>query len=328
MNVLVTGASGFIGANVARKLVEKKFPVTLLVREKSNLQAVDDILDKVTLRYGDVTDRKSIFEAMEGITNVYHCAGKAHIGGGKDRQLYAINVEGTRNVLEAAMHEEVKKVVYTSSVSAIGITGTKEPADENQDWNLDELNVTYFKTKHLAENEVKVAVDQGLDCVIVNPSYVFGEWDVNFNAGRLIKDLYFHKIPVYPTGGINVADVQNVVNGHLVAMEGGLKGERYILGGENLTYKEVFDTICRIVKAPRVWLPLYKSLVRLFVNLTADMRIHRKISALANREILESSSKYFYYSSKKAYSTLAYQRTPFDESIFRTFNWYKEKGLL
>lgn len=328
MKVLVTGATGFIGSSVLRRLVDEGYETVALVRPQSNLDAMSDFLSKVELRHGDVTDRDSVARAMNGINQVYHCAGVARIGRGYDDMLYKVNVEGTRNVLQEALQNSVDRVVFTSSVSAVGITGSKKPANEEQKWNLDGLKVTYFKTKYLAEQEVTQAVKQGLDCVIVNPSYVFGPGDINFNAGRLIRDLYHRKIPVYPIGGVCVVDIDVVVDGHLSAMAKGRTGERYILGGENITYKTVFDTICNIVGAPKVSIPMLPSLVKLFIKMTENARKLKRVSALINPEILASSSKYLYYDSSKARRELGIGHKTFEESIRNTFHWYKSLRML
>ncbi|MCS7012358.1 MAG: SDR family oxidoreductase [Chloroherpetonaceae bacterium] len=333
MNILVTGATGFIGAAVARKLVQRGEQVTLLVRNPHKLYAVEDILSSVEIRYGDVTDLPSLITATKGITHIYHCAGKAYIGPKREAELYAINVQGTKNLLQAAAYNDVQRIVYTSSVSAIGITGTKQPADESQRWNLDTLNVPYYTSKHLAEEAVREAAQKGQDCVIVNPSYVFGAGDINFHAGQLIRDLYYHKVPVYPTGGVCVADVEDVAEGHLAAMEKGQRGERYILGGENLTYKQIFDIICRVVGAPKVLVPLSESIVKIFVALTEKARRLRRITALANREILISATKFFYFTSQKAISELGFSNArsvgdAFVETIARAFSWYRAHRLI
>lgn len=328
MDVLVTGATGFIGSNLARRLVELGYPVRLLVRKNSNRRAISDIESRVKIVYGDITDKASLIEATKGVSQIYHCAGKAYIGPGKRTQLYNTNVVGTRNVLEAAMQNKVSRVVYTSSVSAIGITGTKEPADETQQWNLEDLKVDYFTSKHLAELEVAEAVKKGLDCVIVNPSYVFGAGDINFNAGMLIRDLYLRKVPAYPSGGINVSDIEDVVDGHIAAMEKGVTGERYILGGKNLSYKELFDMICDIVGAPKVFVPITESIVKLFIALTEKARKIKRITALANREILLSATKYFYYTPQKAIRELGLKVRRPEESIAHAYEYYKMNHLL
>jgi dihydroflavonol-4-reductase len=328
MNILVTGATGFIGSNVARRLVGDGHQVNVLVRTRSNLQALEGIETKVHYSYGNLTDKESLLKATKDITHVYHCAGKAYIGAGRRDHLLAVNVQGTANLLEAALQNQVQRVVYTSSVSAIGITGTKQPANEMQQWNLSDLKVDYFTSKHLAELEVHKAVANGLDCVIVNPSYVFGARDINFNAGQLIRDLYLRKVPVYPSGGINVADIDDVVAGHLAAMEHGRIGERYILGGKNLSYKELFDMVCQIVGAPKVLIPITESVVKLFVAFTEKARRLRKISVLANREILLSSCKYFYYSSAKAIEELGIKMKTPEESIFDAYEWYRANKML
>ncbi len=328
MDVLVTGATGFIGSNLARRLVELGYPVRILVRKNSNHRAISDFESRVKIVYGDVTNQASLIEATKGVSHIYHCAGKAYIGSGKWEQLYNINVLGTRNLLEAARRNGVERVVYTSSVSAIGITGTKQPADETQKWNLADLKVDYYTTKHLAELEVAEAIKKGLDCVIVNPSYVFGAGDINFNAGLLIRDLYLRKVPAYPSGGVNISDIEDVVEGHIAAMQKGRSGERYILGGKNLSYKELFDLICDIVGAPKVVVPITGSIVKIFLTLTEKARKLKRITALANREILLSATKYFYYTPQKAIRELGLKVRQPEESIVHAYEYYKAHHLL
>lgn len=326
MKTLITGATGFIGSHLLRHVVAEGASVAVLVRPRSDTAMIADLLPHIELRYGDVTDKESVCRAMKGVSQVYHSAGRVSISSRGVASLHRINVEGTKHVLQAAAEHGVRRVVYTSSVSAIGITGTDVPANETQAWNLGRFNVPYYHTKHLAEEAVREAVGRGLDAVIVNPSYVFGAGDVHFNAGGLVRDLHHRRIPAYPTGGVCVADIDDVAKAHIAAMRLGKSGERYIVGGENLSYKQVFDTICGVIAAPKVWLPISQVMQRMLALLAKSQLFG--ITALANPEILTTTRERFYFDSSKAVGELGLTHTPFAETIRRTFEWYRHRKLL
>lgn len=326
MHVLVTGATGFIGSHILRHLVAQGVETSAFVRRHSDTGIIADLLPKIHLRYGDVTDKPSVCEAMRGITHVYHCAGKVSISSKRSETVYRVNVDGTKHVAQAALSHGVQRFVYTSSVSAIGITGTTAPATETTAWNLAHFNVPYYHAKHLAESEVLSAVAEGLDAVIVNPSYIFGEGDVHFNAGGLVRDLYRRRIPAYPLGGVCVANVDHVAAAHLAAMQYGRTGERYILGGSNLSYKTLFDLICRITGAPKVFLPITKLIERVILKVSQWKALG--ITSLANPEILATTQAHLYYDSSKAKRELDLQPTLVEDTLRRTFEWYRSRNLL
>jgi dihydroflavonol-4-reductase len=328
MKIMVTGATGFMGSCVLRRLLAEGMPCAVLVRPASKLTNIDDLRDRVEVRHGDVTDAASLRSALHGITHVYHCAGLPRIGPSYAELLHQVNVAGTRNMLRAARENGVERFLYTSSVTAIGITGTKQPATEEQPWNLGGLQVTYFTTKHLAEQEVARAVGEGLDCVIANPGYAFGPGDINFNSGRIIRDLYRRKVPFYPLGGISVIDVGVAVDGIVAVMEKGRTGERYILGGENIAYKDFFDLVCGIVGVPKIRVPILPILVKLVVKLAENSHRPRNITPLVNREILMASTKHLYYDPAKARRELGLGERPIAASLREAFAWYRAAGII
>lgn len=328
----MTGATGFIGSRLARKLLEEQnSEVYALVRKRSNLSLFSDIADRVHFVNGDVTRPETLEKAVQGMDEVYHVAGFTYMGsnGKKDKMLYAINVEGTRNIMHAALNAGVTRVVHVSSITAVAIAKKNgKPCDETSPWNFEEIGLRYAETKHLAEAEVKKAVEKGLDCVIVNPAFVFGAGDVNFNAGRLIKDIYQRKVPCYPLGGVCVVDVEIVVEAIIRAMQVGRTGERYILGGDNVTFKELNRIIAKVTGQRMLMLPLPYSLAKILLRLLAIFHSRNRISKLFNPMMFRVASEFLYFSSDKAIRELGMRTEPIEESIRRAFEWYKNEGLV
>lgn len=329
--VLVTGATGFIGSRLVRKLLCEGYDVSALVRKSSNLQPFSGVAGDVRFVEGDVTDPASLEKAFCGMEQVYHSAGYTYMGGDSSRNgmLDAINVDGTRNVMEAAGRAGVTRVVHVSSITAMGFSrNPRKPLDETCSWNFSDLGLHYAETKHLAEKEVLKAVSSGLDCVIVNPAFVFGEGDVNFNAGRLIKDVYRRKIPFYPLGGICVVDVEIVVETIIRAMEAGRTGERYIIGGENLTYRQLSDIITDVTGAPKIGIPMPYALAVPLHGLLKLLPSGDRVSKLFNMTMFKVASEFLYFDSGKARRELSMRDEPIRESIGRAFDWYRKAGLL
>lgn len=326
--ILVTGATGFIGSRLVNKLASAADDVFVLVRKSSDLTSLCDVLDKVHLLYGDITDSASVHNAMQGIDYVYHTAGLTYMGDKKNALLYKINVEGTQNILSAAAAAGVKRVIHVSSITAVGIAFDKKPVDESVIWNFDAINLEYARTKHIAELEVAKAVKKGLDCVIVNPAFVFGAGDINFNAGRIIKDVYNRRLPFYPLGGICVVDVEIVAETIMAAMEKGKTGERYIIGGENVSYKKLADTISRITGAPKIILPLPFWMAKILKSAIDLYKNKNRISKLFNLSMFRVASEFLYYNSAKATRELNMRYEPHENSIRSAYEWYRERNLL
>jgi len=323
--ILVTGATGFVGANLVNRLVAAGERVRVLHRERSNLQLIADL--PVEHAIGDVTDYDSVDQAMRGIEAVYHVAGCVSFWRKDNRRMYEVNVHGTRNVVHAALKNGVRRLVHTSSTAALGYTTDGTLADETTCYNWTEHRIGYMETKHLAELVVLKGIESGLEAVIVNPATIFGPRDVNFNAGRMIHYIQRGKLPGYPPGSMNVCDVDDVVDGHIQAMHHGRSGERYIFGGENLTFHEIFKTIAEVVGAPfpdreiPTWiyfaLAWLHELAASFAGKKPDLT-RELITAMR----LQSCG----FSSQKAIAELGYRPTPFRQTVEKAYRWYKENG--
>lgn len=328
MIVLVTGASGFIGSALCRALAQQGHHVRAFHRPTSSLFCLEGVPVEYTV--GDILDPTTLSAVVDGVELVYHTA--AAMGPWKDPQAnQRSHVVGTRNVLEACRAAGVRRVVHTSSVAALGLPD-RGPAgwlaiDETHAWNLPDGRWPYGEAKHLSELEVLRAVSQGLDAVIVNPSIVVGPGDL-YRASSGILPLLARGawIPAVG-GGVNVVSIDDVVAGHLAAVERGRTGERYILSGENLSIARLLAISCEVVgrKPPRLVLPA--GLVRAAswaVRLLED-RLRLPIAA----ELLVLAGHDFFYDRRKARDELGLpQPVSYRQAAERALAWYREHELL
>src|SRR4051812_29732674 len=230
---LVTGATGFLGSHVARALVERGDDVRVTVRATSRLEPLKGLEAQTVV--ADVTDRRAVRRALRGVERVFHVAGTTNLRMAAD-DLFRINVQGTRTVLEECLRAGVERVVHTSSVAAVGPAPAGGAADERQVWRGGELGIPYVDSKHEAEVEVLRIAARGLPVVVVCPTYVLGAGDTHRSSTELVRRFMLRRIPAYVDGAINVVDVSDVAAGHLLADELGVPGERYILGNRNYTW--------------------------------------------------------------------------------------------
>ncbi|HYM62305.1 MAG TPA: hopanoid-associated sugar epimerase [Thermoanaerobaculia bacterium] len=323
---LVTGGTGFIGAHVVRALLAKGARVRCLVRPAGVRRNLDGLA--VDLVEGDLRDGASLFRAMSGIRTVYHCAADYRLWARDPRELYASNVEGTRNVLAAAAKAGVRRIVYTSSVAAIGIAHDGA-ADEETPMHPGDLIGAYKKSKYEAELVARQAADDGLPVVIVNPSTPLGELDVKPTpTGQIIVDFLNGKMPAYVETGLNLVDVRDVAAGHLLAAEKGRIGERYILGNRNATLKELFDVLARIsgLRSPRVKLPHWIPMAFAAVDTTWS-----KVTGRAPRVPFDSARMArhrMYFESAKAVRELGLPQTPIEQALERAVQWFRDNGYV
>lgn len=326
--ILVTGGTGFIGSRLVNRLATGENEVHVLVRRTSDLTSLEECLDRITLVYGDVTSAESLDGLFTGVDEVYHSAGLTYMGNRVNPMLEKINVQGTRNVLAESRKAGVKRVVHVSSITAVGIGSARKPLDESSPWNFDRLNLEYARTKHVAEKIVAEEVSNGLDCVIVVPAFVFGAGDVNFNAGRIIKDVYNRKMPFYPLGGVCIIDVEIVVDATIAAMQKGRTGERYIIGGDNVSFRELSQTIMKITGVHQSSLPLPLWAAHIISYLLNFSKNRNKISKLFNMSMFAVASEFLYFDSAKAKRELGMRYEPYEQSIRRTFEWYRDRNML
>lgn len=326
MKTLVTGATGFVGSHIAKKLIQAGHQVRVLRRENSSTKMLAGL--PVETVVGDITDRASVFKAVQGCEAVFHVAGHVSFWRGNNELQKRINVDGTRFVVEACLSHHVKRLVHTSSIAAIGFAPEGRLGDETLPYNWWPYKVNYCNTKYLGEMEVQQGIKKGLDAVILNPAVIFGAGDLNLNSGAMIFQIARGRVPFYPEGGCCVCDVEDVAKGHLQAFLKGKTGERYILGGENYNWKDLFTFIAATigVTPPRRKIPTaaYK-----MVGYVSDLlaRFTEK-GPDVTPESVRLSTIPCYYSSQKAIRELGYTTTPFSETVKKTYQWYRENGYL
>jgi dihydroflavonol-4-reductase len=327
MSVLVTGATGFVGSAVARALVHNGEQVRVLVRggsDRGNLQGLP-----VEIAVGDLTDRASLDPALAGCAALYHVAADYRLGAREPAQLYRNNVDGTRNILDAARHAGVERMVYTSSVATIGLPRDGTPGEEATPVALADMIGHYKRSKFLAEELVRDAARTGFSVVIVNPSTPIGPGDVKPTpTGQIVLDAACGRTPAYVDTGLNIVHVDDVAAGHLLAFQRGHAGERYILGGQDMTLREILAQIAQLVgrRAPRIRLPHAALMPIAFVA-----EALAKASGRSTRITLESvrmSRKRMFYSSAKAMRDLGYSSRAPQAAFADALVWFRERGLL
>jgi len=315
---LLTGATGFIGAHLARALVERGDDVRITMREGSDTREIDD-LDVERVRC-DVLQRRSVRRAMKGVDKVFHAAGMTSVRPEDAERLFEVNVGGARTVLEESLRAGVERVIFTSSAAALGPARRGEAADEDQLFTAGGLGIPYVTSVHAAEAEAFRLAARGLPLVCVNPSVAFGPGDVHVTSTRLVRSFLLGRVPAYADGGLNVVDVRDVAAGHLLADEKGEVGERYILGGRNFTFDRLFADLGRLsgldppLKVPR---PL--------AAVTAGMlRIGPGLTTLTPAEVL-AASQFWTYRSTKARRELGWKARPHEETLEATVAWYMDR---
>jgi len=317
MLTFVTGATGFLGSHVARILAEEGADLRLLVRPTSNLKNLDGLRAETAV--GDLRDPASLEKAMAGCEAVFHVAADYRLWLRDPAEMYRSNVEGTRAILEAARKHGVRCVVYTSSVATIGFTGNGRPADEDSPVSLADMIGHYKRSKFMAERLALEAGRGGMRVVTVNPTTPVGERDVKPTpTGRIVVDFLKGKFPAYVETGLNLVDVRECARGHIAALEKGKSGERYILGAENLTLKQILDKLGAIsgLPSPTVKLPYFVAYLAGAVDETVSGRILGR-EPRATVETVRMGKKKMWASSAKAERELGWKIIPPDDALRR-----------
>jgi len=326
MLAFVTGATGFVGSHVARVLAEHGANLRLLVRSGSNPRNLEGLrADQVT---GDLRDPASIEKALAGCEVVFHVAADYRLWVRDPEQMYRSNVEGTRAVLEAARKNGVRRVVYTSSVATMGFGSNGHPVDENAPVSLQDMIGPYKRSKFMAEEVAIAAGRSGMDVVVVNPSTPVGEQDIKPTpTGRIIVDFLKRKFPAYVDTGLNLVDVRACAHGHLAALEKGRTGERYILGGENLTLKQILDKLASItgLPSPRVRVPYAMALATGVVDELITGRMLGR-EPRATIDAVRMGRKKMFVSSAKAVQELGWTSGSVDGALRRAVDWFRTYG--
>jgi len=327
MITLVTGASGFVGSHVARYLAGRGEKVRVLVRPTSRTGALEGVV--VERAEGDLRDLASLVHALAGVRAVYHVAADYRLWAREPREIYESNVTGTRNLLEAARRAGVECFVYTSTVATIAVPRDGGLPNEGTHALLDEMIGPYKRSKFLAEEEALRAAVSGLPVVIVNPTTPIGPGDWKPTpTGKIILDFLRGRMPAYVDTGLNFVAVEDVAAGHALAADRGRIGERYILGGRNLTLKYILDSLAAITgrPAPRVRLPHAVALAAGYADQWFSRAIGREPQIPV--DAVRMARHKMWVDGSKAARELGYQPGSVDAALERAVRWYQEHGYL
>jgi dihydroflavonol-4-reductase len=323
MLAFITGATGFVGSHVARVLAGQGADLRLLVRAGSDTRNIEGLNAERVI--GDLRDPASIEQAMAGCDTVFHVAADYRLWVRDPDQMYQSNVEGTRAVLDAARKNRVRRVVHTSSVATMGFTSNGHLADEDSPVKLESMIGPYKRSKFMAEQLALKAGASGMDVVVVNPTTPVGEQDIRPTpTGRIVVDFLKKKFPAYVDTGLNLVDVRECARGHLTALEKGKSGERYILGGENLTLKQILDKLAVItgLPSPKVRVPYAMALAAGVVDEMVTGRILGK-EPRATIDAVRMGRKKMFVSSAKAERDLGWNPSPVDGALRRAVEWFQ-----
>ena len=325
MKALVTGATGFVGAAVVRALLKTGVEVRVLARRDSDFSNLQQF--KIDGAYGDLRDKESLRKALTGCGQLYHVAAHYALWARNPAIFYDVNVTGTKNLLEAARDVGTERIVYCSTIGAIGLPPDGGLGTEETPVSLEQMAGHYKRSKYLAEQEVLKLAKAGLPVVIVNPSAPVGAGDVKPTpTGQVIVDFMKGRMPAYIETGMNIVDVDDVATGHLLAMEKGRIGERYILGNANLMLREVFEILSRLtgIKAPTIKLPRLAILPLAYANRwIADLTGHPPRIPL---EGVKMAKYKMHYDCSKAIRELGIPLTSPEVALGKAVKWFRDHG--
>jgi len=327
MKVMVTGATGFIGGNLARELWRRGDDVRALVRPGSNRLTIENT--GIVPIEGDILDRQSVDRAVQGCEAVFHVAAAYTFWSRDPAGISRTNVAGTLNVLEAARQAGVSRTVYTSTVGTVALV-KDGLGDEDTPLDPKSLHGHYKRSKLQAEREALALAAAGMPLVVVNPTAPVGPWDVKPTpTGKMVLDFLRRKIPAYLKTGMNVVDVADVVEGHILALEKGKSGERYILGNRNVSLKEIFDilSIQTGLPAPRIRAPYWLVVGAGYADRFIEGTIFRREPAIPVEGVLASKTP-AYVSCEKAVRELGQPQRPIEEALKKAADWFTEHGYV
>ncbi len=329
MQTLITGASGFVGSAVLRKLIQAGHEVRALIRPNSDRRNLDGL--PVEIVTGNLTDRLSLDRALAGCGCLFHIAADYRLWVRNAQEIYEANVTGTRNIMLAAAQAGVRRIVYTSSVATLGLTPDGSPADENTPASLDDMIGHYKRSKFLAEAAVmQMAHADGMPVVIVNPSTPIGPRDIKPTpTGRMIVEAASGRMPAYVDTGLNLVHVDDVAVGHLQALERGKIGERYVLGAVNLTLKEILTQIAALTgrKPPRFRLP-HNAVLPIAYLAEGWAWMTGGSEPRVTRVGVRLAKKHMFFSAEKAVRVLGFHPRPIEDALRDAVEWFRENGYL
>jgi dihydroflavonol-4-reductase len=327
MKVFVTGATGFIGGNLVRSLLSDGRQVRALIRPGSDRRNIAGL--PIETVEGALEDQLYLAEQIAGCDAVFHVAAHYSLWAQDRDSIYRANVDGTINLLAAARASGVKRFIHTSSVAAIGVPPPNALGTEETQTTLEELVSDYKKSKYLAEQAAIGAAREGLDVVIVNPSTPIGALDIKPTpTGEIILRFLQDRMPAYVHTGLNLIDVEDVAQGHVLALRRGRTGERYILGNRNLSLKEMLDMLAALTgkRAPRIAIPHSIPIAAAFIDEMILARLGKRPRISFYAALM--SRKAMYYDSSKAVRELGLPQTPVEKAMEKAVRWFEENGYV
>lgn len=328
MTALVTGGTGFVGSHLVRVLLERGEQVRCLIRPTSRLDNLEDL--SVEFVTGDLRDLTSLRLAAKGCSVVYHCAADYRLWCKDPNEMYQSNVEGSHNVMQAAFDEGVQRVVYTSTVGCLGLKDNDEPANEDTPVTIEDMIGHYKRSKFLAEEKVREWATRGLPVVIVNPSTPVGELDIKPTpTGKIIVDFLRGKMFGYVDTGMNLIDVRDCAEGHVLAAEKGRAGERYILGGRDVSLKELFDSLASVteIASPKMKVPHWVAETYARVENFWSINVARREPDVPLESVKLARHK-MWFDASKAVRELGLAQNPIERALERAVNWFREHGYV
>ncbi len=328
MKAFITGATGFVGSHVARALAAQGADLRLLVRKTSRTDNIAELRAETV--QGDLREPESLRKAMAGCDFVFHVAADYRLWVRDPEQMYRSNVEGTRAIIQAAQQSGVRRVIYTSSVATMGFTSDGQIAAEDSPVSIKDMVGHYKRSKFMAEEVALEAGRKGANVVVVNPTTPIGEYDIKPTpTGRIVVDFLKRKFPAYVDTGLNLADAKEVARGHLLAMEKARPGERYILGGENLTLKQILDKLSALtglpsptMKVPHAVAMGFAAFDQFFTGTVMGKEPRATIDAV------KMGRKKMFASSAKAERELGYKVLPVEHALRRAIAWFQSHGYV
>lgn len=328
MKAFITGATGFVGSHVARALAAEGAELRLLVRPTSRKDNIADLRAETVV--GDLRVPESLKQAMAGCEFVFHVAADYRLWVRDPQEMYRANVEGTRAIIEAAQQSGVRRVIYTSSVATMGFTNEGHIATETSPVSINDMVGHYKRSKFMAEEIALETGRKGANVVVVNPTTPIGEYDIKPTpTGRIVVDFLKRKFPAYVDTGLNLADVKEVARGHLLAMEKARPGERYILGGENLTLKQILDKLAAMtgLPSPKTKVPHAVAMgFAVFDQFFTGMVMGKEPRATI--DAVKMGRKKMFASSAKAERELGYKALPVEDALRRAIEWFQAHGYV
>lgn len=325
MKILVTGSDGLLGSNLVRELISREYKVTGFTEEGKKSPTLDGL--HMTLVSGNLLNENDLLQASVGMDIVIHCAANTSVFPARQAIVNEVNVVGTDNVIRACQLNKVKRMIYVGTANSFGSGELDQLGSEKNDYTASHYGLDYMDSKYQAQlNVLKKVKEEGFDAVVVNPTFMIGPYDSRPTSGAMILSVYEQKVPGYTVGGKNFVYVKDAAVAIANAISIGKKGECYILGNENLTYKQAFEKIAHITGVTPPKLRLSKNVVAFYGQFNSVFATVFKNKPKVTRELAMLSNENHYYTSNKAQNELQMPQTPIDTAIKECFVWFVENN--